>query len=82
MTTTARRLRLGSTRARVALACVAALVLFVWAFDAIWLRPLIQHHVLERSGRRIGFVEFLKVGVPVTLLSMVMVTGYLFLRYV
>jgi Na+/H+ antiporter NhaD/arsenite permease-like protein len=36
----------------------------------------------ERSGRRIGFVEFLKVGVPVTLLSMLMVTGYLFLRYV
>jgi Na+/H+ antiporter NhaD/arsenite permease-like protein len=38
--------------------------------------------MVERSGRRIGFVEFLKVGVPVTLFSMVMVTGYLFVRYI
>jgi Na+/H+ antiporter NhaD/arsenite permease-like protein len=36
----------------------------------------------SRAGRPIGFVEFLKVGVPVTLLSMVLVTGYIFLRYV
>jgi Na+/H+ antiporter NhaD/arsenite permease-like protein len=36
----------------------------------------------SRAGRAIGFVQFLKVGVPVTLLSMVMVTGYLFLRYI
>ncbi len=35
----------------------------------------------ERSGRPIGFVEFLKVGVPVTLLSMVLATGYIALRY-
>ncbi len=38
--------------------------------------------MVERSGRRIGFVEFLKVGVPVTLFSMVMVTGYLYVRYI
>lgn len=36
----------------------------------------------SRAGRPIGFVEFLKVGVPVTFFSMFMVTGYLFLRYV
>ena len=36
----------------------------------------------ERSGRPIGFVEFLKVGVPVTLFSMVMVTAYLYVRYI
>ncbi|HVL97519.1 MAG TPA: ArsB/NhaD family transporter [Solirubrobacteraceae bacterium] len=35
----------------------------------------------ERSGRRIGFVEFLKVGVPVTIVSMIMATGYIALRY-
>jgi Na+/H+ antiporter NhaD/arsenite permease-like protein len=35
----------------------------------------------ERSGRPIGFVEFLKVGVPVTLLSMILATGYIALRY-
>jgi len=35
----------------------------------------------SRAGRPIGFVAFLKVGVPVTLLSMVMVTGYILLRY-
>jgi Na+/H+ antiporter NhaD/arsenite permease-like protein len=38
--------------------------------------------MVERSGRRIGFFEFLKVGVPVTLFSMVMVTGYLYVRYI
>jgi Na+/H+ antiporter NhaD/arsenite permease-like protein len=36
----------------------------------------------ERSGRRIGFVEFLKVGVPVTVLSMVIATAYIAVRYV
>jgi Na+/H+ antiporter NhaD/arsenite permease-like protein len=35
----------------------------------------------ERSGRPIGFVEFLKVGVPATLLSMLLATGYIALRY-
>ncbi len=34
-----------------------------------------------RSGRPIGFVEFLKVGVPATLLSMVVATAYLAVRY-
>jgi Na+/H+ antiporter NhaD/arsenite permease-like protein len=34
-----------------------------------------------RSGRPIGFVEFLKVGIPATLLSMVIATGYIALRY-
>ena len=35
----------------------------------------------ERSGRPIGFVEFLRVGIPVTLLSMVLATGYIAIRY-
>ncbi len=34
-----------------------------------------------RSGRPIGFVEFLKIGLPVTLLSMVLATAYIALRY-
>jgi Na+/H+ antiporter NhaD/arsenite permease-like protein len=36
----------------------------------------------ERSGRPIRFVEFLKVGVPATLLSLVLATGYIVLRYI
>jgi Na+/H+ antiporter NhaD/arsenite permease-like protein len=36
----------------------------------------------ERSGRPIRFVEFLRVGVPATLLSLVLATGYIVLRYV
>ena len=35
----------------------------------------------ERAGRPIGFVPFLKVGIPVTLLSLVLATGYVALRY-
>jgi Na+/H+ antiporter NhaD/arsenite permease-like protein len=35
----------------------------------------------ERSGRPIGFVQFLKVGAPVTLISIVLATGYIALRY-
>jgi Na+/H+ antiporter NhaD/arsenite permease-like protein len=35
----------------------------------------------ERSGRPIGFVEFLRVGVPATLLSLALATGYIALRY-
>ena len=35
----------------------------------------------ERSGRPIGFVQFLKVCFPVTLLSMVIATVYIVLRY-
>ena len=36
----------------------------------------------SRAGQPIGFVPFLKVGVPVTLLSTVMATAYIFLRYI
>ncbi len=36
----------------------------------------------SRSGKPIGFLRFLKVGVPVTLVSMVMVTVYLYVRYI
>ena len=35
----------------------------------------------ERAGRPIGFMTFLRVGVPATLLSMVLATGYVALRY-
>jgi Na+/H+ antiporter NhaD/arsenite permease-like protein len=35
----------------------------------------------ERAGRPIGFMTFLKVGVPATLLSMLLATGYVALRY-
>jgi Na+/H+ antiporter NhaD/arsenite permease-like protein len=34
-----------------------------------------------RSGRPIGFMTFLKVGLPVTLFSLVIATGYIALRY-
>jgi Na+/H+ antiporter NhaD/arsenite permease-like protein len=36
----------------------------------------------ERAGRPIGFVEFLKVGVPVTIVSIVLASGYVLVRYV
>ena len=36
----------------------------------------------ERAGRPIGFVTFLKVGVPVTLVSMLFATVYVLVRYV
>jgi Na+/H+ antiporter NhaD/arsenite permease-like protein len=35
-----------------------------------------------RAGRPIGFLEFLKVGIPATLLSMVIATLYIIVRYV
>ncbi len=35
----------------------------------------------ERAGQPIGFIEFLKVGVPVTLLSIAIATGYIAVRY-
>jgi Na+/H+ antiporter NhaD/arsenite permease-like protein len=35
----------------------------------------------SRAGRSIGFWEFTRVGVPVTVFSMVLATGYLLLRY-
>jgi Na+/H+ antiporter NhaD/arsenite permease-like protein len=34
-----------------------------------------------RAGQPIGFMTFLRVGVPVTLVSMVLATGYIALRY-
>jgi Na+/H+ antiporter NhaD/arsenite permease-like protein len=36
----------------------------------------------ERAGRPIGFVAFLKVGLPVTIVSIAMATGYMLVRYV
>jgi Na+/H+ antiporter NhaD/arsenite permease-like protein len=36
----------------------------------------------ERAGRPIGFVAFLRVGLPVTLVSMLLATAYVLLRYV
>ncbi len=35
----------------------------------------------ERAGRPIGFLTFLKVGVPATVVSMALATGYIALRY-
>ncbi len=35
----------------------------------------------ERAGRPIGFMQFVKVGLPVTLMSMVIATGYIAIRY-
>ncbi len=35
----------------------------------------------ERAGRPIGFLAFLKVGVPATLVSMLLATGYIVVRY-
>jgi Na+/H+ antiporter NhaD/arsenite permease-like protein len=35
----------------------------------------------ERAGRPIGFMQFLKVGLPATLLSMVIATAYIAIRY-
>lgn len=37
--------------------------------------------IVERSGRRIGFVEFMRAGLPATLLSMLIATAYIALRY-
>jgi Na+/H+ antiporter NhaD/arsenite permease-like protein len=36
----------------------------------------------ERAGRKIGFMEFLRIGLPATLLSLVIGIGYVFLRYI
>ena len=35
----------------------------------------------ERAGRRIGFMAFLKVGLPVTLLSLLIANAYIAIRY-
>jgi Na+/H+ antiporter NhaD/arsenite permease-like protein len=34
-----------------------------------------------RAGRPIGFMMFLKAGVPATLLSMILATAYIWVRY-
>jgi Na+/H+ antiporter NhaD/arsenite permease-like protein len=34
-----------------------------------------------RAGRPIGFIQFLRIGVPVTLVSMLIATAYIALRY-
>jgi Na+/H+ antiporter NhaD/arsenite permease-like protein len=36
----------------------------------------------ERAGRPIGFVPFLKIGLPVTLLTLLIASAYVMLRYV
>jgi Na+/H+ antiporter NhaD/arsenite permease-like protein len=36
----------------------------------------------ERAGRPIGFVAFLRVGIPVTIVSIAMATAYVLVRYV
>jgi Na+/H+ antiporter NhaD/arsenite permease-like protein len=36
----------------------------------------------ERAGRRIGFVEFMRIGLPATLLSLAIAAVYVLLRYV
>jgi Na+/H+ antiporter NhaD/arsenite permease-like protein len=36
----------------------------------------------ERAGRPIGFVEFMKIGVPVTILSIAMASLYIVVRYI
>ncbi len=35
-----------------------------------------------RAGKPIGFVQFLRAGLPATFISMLLATGYLFIRYV
>ena len=35
----------------------------------------------DRAGRPIGFLTFLKVGIPATLVSMLLATGYVAVRY-
>ena len=49
--------RLRSRRVRVALAALLLLAALVAAFDWTWFRPLIQHYIHERSGRRVDFEE-------------------------
>jgi Na+/H+ antiporter NhaD/arsenite permease-like protein len=36
----------------------------------------------ERAGRPIGFFDFMRIGVPVTVLSLALASGYVLLRYV
>jgi Na+/H+ antiporter NhaD/arsenite permease-like protein len=36
----------------------------------------------ERAGRPIGFVAFMKIGIPVTILSVAMASAYIAVRYI
>jgi Na+/H+ antiporter NhaD/arsenite permease-like protein len=36
----------------------------------------------ERAGRPIGFVAFMRVGVPVTIISLVLASLYVLVRYI
>ena len=36
----------------------------------------------ERAGKPIGFMTFLKIGVPVTIVSIILASGYVMLRYI
>jgi Na+/H+ antiporter NhaD/arsenite permease-like protein len=36
----------------------------------------------ERAGSPIGFMAFMRIGVPATLVSLVLAAGYVLLRYV
>jgi Na+/H+ antiporter NhaD/arsenite permease-like protein len=36
----------------------------------------------ERAGRPIGFVYFMRIGVPVTIVSLILASGYVLIRYV
>ena len=52
---TARRLRPHSRAGRIALGVLVAVVVFFWAFDWNWCRPLIRHYVMSHSGRSFEF---------------------------
>ncbi|MDQ2675604.1 MAG: hypothetical protein M3Y34_02250, partial [Actinomycetota bacterium] len=36
----------------------------------------------ERAGRPIGFIAFMRVGIPVTVVSLVLASAYVTLRYI
>ena len=36
----------------------------------------------ERAGRPIGFIAFLRIGLPVTLISLLIATAYIAVRYI
>ena len=37
--------------------------------------------IAGREGHKIGFVEYLKIAVPMTTIAMVICTGYIYVRY-